>query len=437
MRICEKINYIRLSMKTAAVVFIFLATGLFFRPAFTQNSVAESTQASASMPSPAEPESKPAIYKVDAGQIVKELVLTGEMRAERSVVINAPDIRSSFSNMITFLADEGAQIKKGDRIVEFDDSSLLSQISEAERTLDEAKLTIEKTKADLEAQRCDLLDSVAQAEAELEIRQLYGRISKDLLPANTYQQYQLNLDKAKLSLEKANEQLKNFEETYASEMTLVEIKLSQAEIDLKKIESDTKLLKIDAPQDGILIYGDNWQSNRKLQVGDTVFGGLEVASLPDLSSMQVIGFVYDTEYSSLARGMRCTIMLDAFPDFKMDGEIVSLTNVASRKGFATETKVFQAVVRPDKVTPEMQRPGMTARVRVPIVLAKDIPIVPREYIGVDSQGQYYIYKGTEAKNADMQMVQLGKVGDRAAQVVSGVSLGDSLMPIQSTAEVLQ
>ncbi len=434
MGISKEANCIRLSIKAAVVVFIFLAAGFFFPPAFAQNSVANNTKTSAPIPSPAAPESKPVVYKVEEGQVVKELVLTGEMRAKNSVLINAPEIRSSFSNTIAFLAPEGAQIKKGDRIVEFDDSNLLSQISEAERTLDEAKLNIEKKKADLEAQRCDLLDSVAQAEAELEIRQLYGKISKDLLPANTYQQYQLNLDKAKLSLEKAREQLSNFEETYASEMTLVEIKRVQAEIDLRKIESDMKVLKIDAPQDGILIYGDNWQSNRKLQVGDTAFGGLEVASLPDLSTMQVVGFVYDTEYSSLARGMRCTIMLDAFPDFKVGGEIVSLTNVAGRKGFATEMKVFQAVVRPDKVTPELQRPGMTARVRVPVVLAKDVPVVPREYIGVNAQGQYYAYKGVEAKNADMQMIQLGKVGDRAVQVVSGVSPGDTLMPIQSTSE---
>ena len=190
------------------------------------------------------------------------------------------------------MAPEGSFVKKGERIIEFDDSSLLSNKSEAERTLDEAKLNIEKKKADLEAQRCDLLNSVAQAEAQLKQDELYGKISKDLLPGNTYQKYQLNVTKSKLSLQKAKEQLDNFEKSYASQMALVEISRSQAEIDLKKIESDMQLLKIDAPQDGILIYGDNWKSNRKIQPGDSLFQGMEVASLPDLSSMQVVGYVY-------------------------------------------------------------------------------------------------------------------------------------------------
>ena len=134
------------------------------------------------------------------GQIIKEIVLTGELKAERSIIINAPNIRSSFSNTVSMMAPEGAFVKKGERIIEFDDASLLSNKSEAERTLDEAKLNIEKKKADLEAQRCDLLNSVAQAEATLKQDELYGKIGKDLLPGNTYQKYQLNVTKSKLSV---------------------------------------------------------------------------------------------------------------------------------------------------------------------------------------------------------------------------------------------
>jgi multidrug efflux pump subunit AcrA (membrane-fusion protein) len=331
---------------------------------------------------------------------------------------------------VTFLAPEGAQIKKGERIVEFDDSSLMSQKSEAERTLDETQLNIEKTKSDLEAQRCDLLNSLSQAESQLKQDQLYGKISKDLLPGNTYQRYQLNVQKSKLSLQKAQEQLDNFEKSYASQMQLVEISRSQAEINLKKIDSDMALLKIDAPQDGILIYGDNWQSNRKIQPGDTLFHGMEVVSLPDLSSMQVVGYVYDTEYSSLAPDMRCTISLDALPDFQVGGRIVSLTSVAGRKSFASKKKVFQAVIQPDKIDAQSLKPGMTARIRIPLVLAKDVPSIPRDYLGYDSQGRSYVTRGTATKTATMQFVRIGAVGDRLIQILSGVSNGDPLLPIQ-------
>ena len=379
---------------------------------------------------------KPADYKVAKGQIIRELVLSGELKAAHSTVINAPNIRSSFSNTVSFLAPEGSIVKKGERIVEFDDSSLMSNKSEAERTLDEAKLSIEKKKADLEANRCDLLNTLAQAESSLKQDELYGKISKDLLPGNTYQKYQLNVTKSKLSLQKAKEQLDNFEKSYASQMALVEISRSQAEINLKKIESDMLLLKIDAPQDGILIYGDNWTSNRKIQPGDSLFPGMGTASLPDLSSLQVIGYVYDTEYSSLAPDMRCSITLDSLPGFKVDGRIVSLTSVASRKSFATTKKVFQTVVQMDKVDPSIMKPGMTARVRIPLVLANDTPVIPREYLGLDSQGRYFILKKeTESKTAGIRYVTVGAIGDRLVQALSGVSIGDPLLSMQHLAEV--
>ena len=380
-------------------------------------------------------DNKPVAYVVKKEDIVRNIVLTGELRAEVSTQINAPRIQSSFANNVTFLAPEGSIVKKGERIVEFDDSSLISSKSEAERSLDEANLNIQKKKADLEAQRCDLLSSLAQAKSSLQQDELYGRISKDLLPANTYQKYQLNVTKSKLSLQKAKEQLDNFEKSYASQMSLAEISRSQAEINLKKIESDAQLLKIDAPQDGILVYGDNWQSKRKVQVGDSIFPGMEVVRLPDLSTMQVIGYVYDTEYSILKPNMRCTVKLDALPDFEVGGSIVSVTSVASLKGFTSEKKVFQTIVRLDKVDSSIMKPGMTARVNIPLILAKETPAIPREYLGVDSLGRDFILKGKEPKTASVQFVKLGAIGDRMVQAVSGVSVGDPLIPAQRIAEV--
>jgi len=407
------------------------------RPASAQNPGLTGAKKAAPIPADAgkQDAAKPTAYEVTNVDVIRELLVTGELKAAQSIVINAPSVRSSFANTISFLAPEGSLVKKGQRIIEFDDSSLESNRSEAERTLDQAKLRIEKQKADLEAQRCDLLNSLSQAEASLKQSELYGKISKDLLPGNTYQKYQLNVTKAKLSVQKARENLENFEKSYASQMALVEIDRSQAEINLKKIISDMQLLKIDAPQDGILIYGDNWSSNRKIQAGDNVFQGMEVASLPDLTTLQVVGSVYDTEYSLLQPDMRCTVTLDALPGYKVDGRILSRTSVASRKSFISQKKVFQITVQLDKVDPAIMKPGMTARVRVPLVLAKAATAIPRDYLGVDSQGQHFVLKGTEPKKAQTQPVTVGAVGDRFVQIAAGISAGDKILSIQRLAEV--
>lgn len=421
-----------------ALAGFLIAAALCLRPVSAQNPGLTSTKNSNAIPvSKTLPsENKPQEYTVTKGQVIRQIVLTGELKAERSTAINAPYSRSSFTNTVSMMVPEGSFVRKGERIIEFDDSSLLSSKSEAERTLDEAKLNIQKKKADLEADRCDLLNSVAQAEATLKQDELYGKISKELLPGNTYQKYQLNVTKSKLSLEKAKESLDNFEKNYASQMALVEIRRSQAEIDLKKIESDMMLLKVDAPQDGILIYGDNWTSNRKIQPGDSLVQGMEVARLPDLESMQVIGYVYDTEYSSLRTDMRCTVGFDALPGYSVEGRIASLTSVASRQNFASTRKLFQATIKLDKVDIALMKPGMTARIKVPLVLARDAPVVPRAYLGTDTQGQYFVLKkASDSKKAVTQTVSIGAVGDSMIEALSGVTLGESLLPIQRLAEV--
>ncbi|RPJ58409.1 MAG: HlyD family efflux transporter periplasmic adaptor subunit [Acidobacteria bacterium] len=372
--------------------------------------------------------------KPSQSDVFRKFFITGELRAANAVQISVPRIRSSFASVVTYLAPEGSQVKQGERLVEFDSSTLTSQRSEYERRLDESKLTIEKTKADLEAQRCDLLNAVAQAEANLKVAGLYAKTPAELLAANTFQKYQLDLERAQLALTKAKEQLDNFDKSRPTQMALVEINRAQAEIDLKKIEGDVALLFIAAPQDGIVIYGDNWASNRKIQVGDNIFPGMPVVELPDLSSMQVIGLVYDTELSLLSKGMRCTFSLDAAPGPTYQGVILSLTSVASRKGFASQQKVFRAVIQPDKVDPTAMKPGMTARVMFGIKLADKATTIPREYLGLDSEGRYYVLKKTGKPEAARQIVEVGAFGDALVEIRAGLSSNDSLMPVQKVWE---
>lgn len=368
-------------------------------------------------------------------EVVKKFFITGELRAANAIQVSVPRIRSSFSSVVTYLATEGSQIKKGERLVEFDSSALVSQRDEFDRRLDETKLTIEKTKADLEAQRCDLLDAVSQAEANVKVAQLYAKTPPELLAANTYQKYQLDLERGKLALTKAKEQLDNFDKSRPTQMALVEINKAQAEIDLKKIESDAALLQIAAPQDGIVIYGDNWASNRKIQIGDNIFPGMPVVELPDLSTMQVIGLVYDTELSMLSKGMRCAFSLDAAPGPTYGGVILSLTSVASRKGFASQQKVFRAVIQPDKVDTNLMKPGMTARVMFGIKLADKATAIPREYLGLDSDGRYYVLKQTEKpESSTKQIVEVGAFGDELVEIRAGLSSSDSLLPVQKVWE---
>ena len=376
------------------------------------------------------------VYMVASSDITRIIIITGELQSTSSREILVPVTKQSSFSTITFLAPEGTEIQKGERLLEFDASSLLSQMAEQQRTVEEAGMNIEKKKKDLEASRCDYLNTVAQAEGQLKIAKLNADIPKDLQPANTYLKYQTDYEKAKLSLDKAKEQLANFEASYDSQLKLTELSRSTNTIALKRMESDLALLSIDAPQDGVVIYGDNWQANRRYQVGDMAFPGQPVVILPDLSSMQVNGFVYDTELQYLAPGMACEIHLDAVPNKFWRGKIRSLTGVATRKGFATTQKVFKAIITVDTVDLNFMKPGMTARAEITLSMAADVPAAPRPYFGLDAQGRYYVLKETGPKTPpETVLVMTGVFGDHLVQILSGIGVGERILPAQKMSEM--
>ncbi len=430
-RLLQRPTYISLLL-----VLLALAVVLPFRlgkPTRADDSAGKKTAAVETKPA-GDATEKTEAYTVGKSDLNTTILITGELKAARTRDLTAPEVRSMFGSSITFMAEEGTEVKSGDRILEFDASTLMSQKNEAQRILDEAKLRIEKTKADLEVQKSDLLIEVSAATANLKVAALYAKIDKGLLPANTFQKYQLDFEKAKLALSKANERLKNLTESIPAQVALVEVDRDQAEINLKKIEGDIARMLVDAPQDGIIIYGDNWASQRKFQVGDMAFRGMPVMTLPDLSSLQVVANVYDTELRFLSPNMVCDLTLDALPGRIWKGRIASLTSVATKKSFASLHKVFKAVINLEKVEIGMMKPGMTVKIEVPVTFATQVVAVPREYLGLDVEGKYFVQKGADSKTASRQVVEVGPYSDRLIQILSGVNVGDRLLPVRKTLE---
>jgi multidrug efflux pump subunit AcrA (membrane-fusion protein) len=96
-------------------------------------------------------------------------------------------------------------------------------------------------------------------------------------------------------------------------------------------------------------------------------------------------------------------------------------------------KVFKAVIDLEKVEIDVMKPGMTARIEVPVSFASQVVAVPREYLGID-EGKYFVQKGTDSKTASRQVVEVGSYSDRLIQILSGVNVGDRLLPVQKPLE---
>jgi RND family efflux transporter MFP subunit len=330
-------------------------------------------------------------FQVQKGRFHKYLTFTGELHAAQSVSIATPNISSSWTFTISYLAPEGAKVGPGDLLAEFDTSSLQSKRLELEKKREEARIKIAQKEAEIEGRRQDILLEQATAQKVLKVAELYARIDLELITRADAEKYQFDLSKAKLDLDKVNERLANLEKSARAELEVVRLDYEQADLELRRLLSELERMTVRATMPGLVLYAESWQNSRKLQKGDTVFKGQQIIQLPNMDEVRVLAYVYDMDFARLHEGMTAEVVLDALPGRTFPGKLAPLPEVASQKTFQSQLKVFRVDVLLLDKDLTIMKPGMTARVRVPLA-ERDALIVPRMALHLNPRGETYVMR---------------------------------------------
>ncbi len=319
------------------------------------------------------------------GDLVKTLTLTGELRAVDRLTVATPRIRRTHNLVISYLAPEGAQVQAGNTVVEFDVSELETRRLELEQNVEDARIKIAQAKADIESRRQDLLLAEAQAKKNMDVAKLYIGIDPQLIPAADAEKYQYDYAQAQVELTKARERLSTLKETEQAQLQVVQLEFQQADLELKQIISEMEKLTVRAPGPGLVVYADNPTRAGKIQVGDSVWSGAPVVYLPNMNALEIEAFAYDSDFPSLEEGQHAEIMLDAIPNEIFPGHVASIAESSQPREFRSQLKAFSVIVRMDEANIDEMKPGMTARVHIPVTNT-DAVVVPRAAILVHADG---------------------------------------------------
>jgi multidrug efflux pump subunit AcrA (membrane-fusion protein) len=102
-----------------------------------------------------------------------------------------------------------------------------------------------------------------------------------------------------------------------------------------------------------------------------------VASIPDLSSMQVEARLSDVDDRKIAPGMRALCVLDTYLDEIFEGEVIEIEPIAKEQGRESRRRAFRVVIRLQRTDPERMRPGMSVRAEVLPPPREEVLLVPR------------------------------------------------------------
>jgi HlyD family secretion protein len=320
---------------------------------------------------------------VKRGAIKKVLLLDGELRAVRSRTIF---VSLTDEAKITFLPPEGSVIKAGDRLVELDSSTVLTRIKEAEERIVAAENEIVKTRSTQEAALRDLEVDLSKLRLAYDQAKVKARLPADVVPRREYQDAQFTLDKAKTEHELQIAKIEQRRREFQAELRVKTLEVEKLKVELNKAQGNLDGMNIRAPADGMVIYTDHWNERRKIQVGDVVWGGFPVVSLPDLTEMEVLAHVNEVDGPKLSVGNRAAIHLDSYPDAALTGEVKDISQTAVKASWRTQAKVFKVVVGLDKTVAGMMKPGMSAQVSVVTDERPSLLLVPRGAVRFERDG---------------------------------------------------
>jgi HlyD family secretion protein len=354
------------------------------------------------------------------GPFRQRLILSGELAAERGEAMNVPRT-NAFQLTIRWLAPDGVPVKAGDPVVAFDNSQFATDLEEKRLSAAQAGSDLATAQAGVKTGESERRFNVQKARSALEKAKVDAAIPKDLLSLREYQERQLALKRAETDLAKAEEVLRSESRMSDTDVEVKRISLEKSRREIHTAEESIDALNIKAPRDGMVLVGSHPFEGRKFQVGDSVWPGMPVATLPDLSSMMVQANLSDVDDGRIKPGMQVVCTLDAYPDVTYRGRVVEVSPVARESRRSQLLHYFPVRIALDKVDTRRMRPGMSVRVEVLGEETKDALLVPRAALDLSAGGpRVLLASGGSAP------VRLGPCSADTCVVESGVSAGTRL-----------
>ena len=291
-----------------------------------------------------------ALAEVMRGDLVVKTHLRGELRAVRSLTLTAPNI--GMMSQITQLASTGALARRGDLIFELDDSERVAALEDSLLSVEQIQENLRKAEAELDIRKSQ--DEVEIVQANFQVRRAELEVRRnELLAAIDARKNELTLEEAQRRKAKLEEDIKNRLQQREAELAVLREQLNKAELDVardrRRIAESRKL----SPLTGLVSILQNRSGGRggfgqslpEIREGDQIYAGMPVAQLLDLSEMELLTRVEESERANLRVGQDVQIRLDAIPDKIVPGTIKRLGNTASANIFAGEaTKKFECLV---------------------------------------------------------------------------------------------
>jgi HlyD family secretion protein len=365
---------------------------------------------------------------VTRGAFEDRVLLTGEIEAAASIELSSP--RTDVWDLaIRWLAEDGSEVRAGDRLVEFDNTSILDKIGDYELAVVQAGNELASQRATSATATEEKRFAREQARIEVAKAELDANTPADVLSRFEHQNFQVALERARVALGAAEDDYRAASSGGSLEEEVKRIAYDKAVRQLEAAETQLEALTLTAPSAGVMLVAEHPWEGRKFQVGDTAWPGLTIAKLPDLSKMVVEAALSDVDDGRIHVGMRAICTLDAFPKREIAGVVKAVSPVAREADRNSARRFFSVVVDLEETDPEIMRPGLSVKIVVLANRLDDALLAPRSALDLTTEPP-----SAHLADGGTVPVELGPCNAQVCVVASGLGEGDTLAAAAGGAE---
>ena len=365
--------------------------------------------------------------RVRRGDFEQRLLLSGELAAERAERLAVPRGRV-WQVQLRWLERHGAEVRKGQRVVAFDNSALTADLEDRRLAAVEAESELQRVTAEAARQEAEKRFAREQAEVALAKARLASGVPAELLPARDAQERQLELRRAEVALAKAEEEVRAQLLGSTADLEVRRIALAKAQREIAAAEEGIASLELESPGDGLFLVGQHPWQGRQLQVGDMVWPGVRVAEVPDLSTLYVTARLPDVDDGRITPGMTAVCVLDAWPQEHRPCRVREIAPLAEEESNRSLRRFVRVLVDLDEIDARRMRPGMSVRVEVLAARAAGVLLAPRAALALGAgEARARLPEGLRA-------VRVGACNAQDCIVETGLAEGDRLLPLPAAEE---
>ena len=362
--------------------------------------------------------------KVKKGKFDVIVTTTGELQAENSEKIFGPQgLRKVriYQVKIIDLVPEGTLVDSGDYVATLDRAEITEALKNIEEGIEELKIKYVNKQLDTTIQLSALRDQLMNKEFELEEKQIELEQSKYEPPA-TIRQKKIELQRSERSFEQSKENYKLKEKQARTQMEQEKIRIDLEEKKRTNVLETIDKFIIKAPSSGMVIYKTEWDKSKRKTGSQINTYDIEVATLPDFSSLVSITYINEIDFNKIAISQVVTVGVDAYPERLYTGEIISVANIGEQiKG--SDAKVFEVHVKLNKID-DILRPSMTTSNSINTASYDSVLYIPLDALHTNDSLSYVYKRG---KSLSKQIIITGEANDDEIIIEKGLSEEDEIL----------